>query len=178
MYSTMTKSISVAALMKDYAVYNHWANEQLISWLKTKPTDQMETEVPSSFPSIKLTLKHIWDTQQFWLDVLKKQYRDDATWEGEEPPVSAQEVLEGLRRQSQELADFIASLDNEAIQEKIPLKTPWFASEQPRFEFIQHCMNHSTYHRGQVVTIGRNLGFTDAPMTDYNFYLLMGKVQS
>jgi uncharacterized damage-inducible protein DinB len=38
-----------------------------------------------------------------------------------------------------------------------------------------HCMNHSTYHRGQIVTMGRNLGFTDAPMTDYNFYNVMAK---
>jgi uncharacterized damage-inducible protein DinB len=36
-------------------------------------------------------------------------------------------------------------------------------------------MNHSTYHRGQIITIGRNLGFTDAPMTDYNFYNIHGK---
>ncbi|MFB6801427.1 DinB family protein [Peribacillus butanolivorans] len=31
-------------------------------------------------------------------------------------------------------------------------------------------MNHSTYHRGQIITIGRNVGLTDAPMTDFNIY--------
>jgi len=36
-------------------------------------------------------------------------------------------------------------------------------------------MSHSTYHRGQIITIGRNLGMTDAPMTDFNFYLLTAK---
>jgi uncharacterized damage-inducible protein DinB len=49
--------------------------------------------------------------------------------------------------------------------------SPWAEATRGRFDFIQHAMNHSTYHRGQLVTIGRNLGYIDAPMTDYNFYL-------
>jgi uncharacterized damage-inducible protein DinB len=42
---------------------------------------------------------------------------------------------------------------------------------------ILHCVNHATYtyHRGQLVTMGRSLEFTDALMTDYMFYLLMAK---
>jgi len=34
-------------------------------------------------------------------------------------------------------------------------------------------LTHSTYHCGQVVSIGWNLGYTDAPMTDYNFYKMV-----
>jgi uncharacterized damage-inducible protein DinB len=40
-----------------------------------------------------------------------------------------------------------------------------------RFEMLQQCFNHGTYHRGQIVTLGRNLKITDAPATDYFFYL-------
>ncbi|WP_315819131.1 DinB family protein [Paraflavitalea speifideaquila] len=39
-------------------------------------------------------------------------------------------------------------------------------------------MNHSTYHRGQVVTIGHQVGLKDAPITDYMFYLLKVKPAS
>ncbi|WP_366512826.1 DinB family protein [Kordia sp.] len=31
-------------------------------------------------------------------------------------------------------------------------------------------MNHSTYHRGQIVTMGHQLGFTKAPFTDLFFF--------
>ena len=48
---------------------------------------------------------------------------------------------------------------------------PWAEATRGRFDFIQHAMIHSTYHRGQLITIGRHLGYVDAPMTDYNFYL-------
>ncbi len=56
------------------------------------------------------------------------------------------------------------------LLEKVYLDTPWVKGEMPRYEFLQHVFNHSTYHRGQVVTIGRNIDITDAPMTDYNFF--------
>jgi uncharacterized damage-inducible protein DinB len=36
---------------------------------------------------------------------------------------------------------------------------------------IHHCMNHSTYHRGQIVTIARNLELTDPPSTDFMRYV-------
>jgi uncharacterized damage-inducible protein DinB len=36
---------------------------------------------------------------------------------------------------------------------------------------IHHVMNHSTYHRGQLVTMGRELGFMDPPKTDFMQYI-------
>jgi len=32
-------------------------------------------------------------------------------------------------------------------------------------------MNHGTFHRGQLVTMGRSLGLTDPPKTDFIHYL-------
>ena len=42
---------------------------------------------------------------------------------------------------------------------------------RPRSKMIHHCMNHSTYHRGQIVTMARNFGLTDTPSTDYMKYV-------
>lgn len=38
-------------------------------------------------------------------------------------------------------------------------------------EVIQHCIQHSTYHRGQIVTMARGLGLTDPPSTDFTTYV-------
>jgi uncharacterized damage-inducible protein DinB len=46
---------------------------------------------------------------------------------------------------------------------------------RPRVELLQHCLNHSTYHRGQIVSIGHQVGLKDAPMTDYMYYVLRVK---
>jgi len=32
---------------------------------------------------------------------------------------------------------------------------------------IMHCMNHGTYHRGQLVTMFRQLGLNEIPSTDF-----------
>ena len=45
----------------------------------------------------------------------------------------------------------------------------------PQPDMIQHCLNQSTYHRGQIVTIARKIGLTDPPMTDYILYVNSGK---
>src|SRR5690242_11895194 len=55
-----TGNTAIAYLMKNYANYNLWANTTLVRWLKSKPAAELEQEVASSFPSIKLTLLHIW----------------------------------------------------------------------------------------------------------------------
>src|SRR5687767_1526170 len=68
-----TKDTAIAYLMKNYANYNLWANSTLVSWLKTKPAALLDQEVPSSFSSIRLTLLHIWQTERYWLSIIKRE---------------------------------------------------------------------------------------------------------
>jgi uncharacterized damage-inducible protein DinB len=172
--TTQKTRITLGTLVRDTAIYNLWANQTLVDWLKNKPTELMDKVVPSSFPSLKETLVHIWDTQRFWLSVLQ---------EVPAPPSfrmvgfdgTLEDVFQGLVDQSLEMALYIETLEESALAEDVEFNTPWVSGTQARFEFIYHCLNHSTYHRGQLITIGRNLGFTDAPMTDFNFYLLRVK---
>ncbi len=159
-------------LMQNYVNYNLWANERLITWLRTKPEDVVSREVPSSFPSIQKTLVHIWQTQRYWLSILRK---DNAPQTYDEYTGTLEDTYDGILEQSRELADFIGAMSPEAIHDTTLIVSPWFQSDFQNFEYIIHTVTHSTYHRGQITTIGRNLGFTDAPMTDYNFYNVNGK---
>jgi len=38
------------------------------------------------------------------------------------------------------------------------------------YEILSHVFNHSTYHRGQLVTLFRQVGFTDVTSTDLLLY--------
>lgn len=163
-----------AVFIYEYAAYNRWANQQVVAWLKTKPADLMERETPSSFPSLKQTLTHIWDTQKWWCDVMQ-QAPTEAHY-GRIFPGTMEELFDGLEQHSAEFAVLAASLSESALEETCTFSIPYVGEfTRPRFEMIVHCVSHSTYHRGQLVTMGRSLGFTDAPMTDYMFYLLMAK---
>ncbi|MBK6264047.1 DinB family protein [Marivirga sp. S37H4] len=177
MIDTVTQKQTVfQTLISDYANYNYWANKQLADWLMTKPEEKIDQEIPSSFSSIRKTLLHMKDTQEFWLNVLREQQNiENEVSKGFDIEMSVSEVFDSIIDQSGVMASVIENYSEAALTEEVITITPWFESTQPRYELIQHCMNHSTYHRGQIITITRNLGITDAPMTDFNFYLLQVK---
>lgn len=166
-----TMESSLTYLMKNYASYNHWANKTMVDWLSTKPAELMTQDVTSSFPTIKQTLIHIYQTQSYWLSVIQK----DKDFKPHSPNGSTEEIFQILVSQSEKIVHYIEQMTSEEVQENNLVVNPWFECNYPNFEYIMQCMNHSTYHRGQVVTMGRILGITDAPMTDYNFYNVRGK---
>ncbi len=157
-------------LMKDYVAFNVWANALFVNWLKSKPLELMDREVPSSFPSLRGTLLHIWSAQDIWLHRLQgasPTYLISATFQG-----SNTELMDGLMQNSAAFRDFIGSRDSSYFSQKIGYNhTTGIPYEQYTTEIIQHCMQHSTYHRGQIVTIARNLGLTDPPKSDYIGYV-------
>jgi len=166
-----TAESSLIGLMKNYANYNLWANATLVNWLRTKAAEVVVQEVPSSFPSIKLTLAHMQATEEYWLCILNK-----STWVmAEKATQTLEEVYAGFLEGSVALADYINEMGNDNLLENTSIVSPWFECNFQNFDYVMQVVNHSTYHRGQIITIGRNLGFTDAPMTDYNFYNIYGK---
>ncbi|MBK7965618.1 MAG: hypothetical protein IPK10_10245 [Bacteroidetes bacterium] len=46
-----------------------------------------------------------------------------------------------------------------------PISTAW--------KKLSHVVNHSTYHRGQLITLLRTVGFTTVESTDFIRYLRM-----
>ncbi|MCL9803901.1 DinB family protein [Flavobacterium amniphilum] len=154
-------------MITNYAEYNLWVNQQFSNWLSTKPDALLHQDVVSSFSSIIKTLNHIWATEEYWYSVIAETPEFDKREAGE---LVTSEVLEGLVNRSKCLAQFIASLSEEELAKTIKIDNPWFQCELPRYEYLLQVVNHGTYHRGQIVTMGRNIGITDASNTDYNFY--------
>ena len=168
---TIETSVSpIVYLMKNYTDYNLWANASLVNWLRTKPAEVLAQEVPSSFTTIKETIVHIWHTQNYWLSMIKRTEPEAFEFTG-----TLEDAFRGLVEHSDEFADYVASMTDQQVTENNMVINPWFQCDFQNFEYIMQVMNHSTYHRGQIITMGRNLGFTDAPMTDYNFYNIHGK---
>ena len=158
-----------SSLVKDFTRYNYWANKRFVDFLLTKPAEQWETTVPSSFSSIRHTIDHIMQTERFWLSVISKKpiVAERTIFQG-----SLTELVDTFLETSEEFLIFVENLTDNELIEEVVFTSPWAESVSSRYQFIQHALNHSTYHRGQIITIGRNLGFNDAPMTDYNFFLV------
>ena len=162
--------MTVKTLLSEYADYNLWANTQMANWLKSKASELMEAPVSSSFPNLKITVLHIWGAEKVWLERLNEQTPETFitdTFQG-----TALEALDGWVKFSGTFQQYVHSLSDEQLMASCDFKLlNGTADNRPRVEMIQHCMNHSTYHRGQMVTMARSLGLTDPPQTDYIKYI-------
>lgn len=163
--------MSLKKLISEYARYNAWANNTLIDYIRSKPEQTWYAEVPSSFSSLVKTANHILATEEYWHSVITQTPPAHTRHFDEDP--GGTEVFEALVRQSEALEKLVDSYTPEELEASIEIINEWFSCASPRYIYLQHLFNHSTYHRGQLVTIGRALGFTDAPMTDLNYMLVM-----
>lgn len=174
MFYTATSTTSLLNQLQDLAAYHVWAISRLAGWLGTKPAALLEAEAASSFPGIRATLLHMRDVERSLLEQLREA--PASFFKSMDADDSLEEVLEKWVEQAVLFDEYVQSLTEEELQEECCCQI-MFVGEicRPRFEIIQHCLNHSTYHRGQVVTIGHQVGLRDAPMTDYLVYVMQVK---
>lgn len=172
MFNNTIDQLSLSNHFQDLTAYNLWAITRLTEWLRQKPASLMEARADSSFPGINATLLHILEVEREWMGHLKQ--RPELLQEGLEDDLEM--VLDQLVEQATALHDYVKSLKEETFEELCPCNL-LLAGEITvmRKDIIQHCLNHAIYHRGQVVTIGHQVGLKDAPMTDYLFYCMKVK---
>jgi uncharacterized damage-inducible protein DinB len=137
--------------------YNVWANHKLMRAVATLPVDDYKRDLQSSHGSVRGTLVHSLSAEWVWLERWKGVSPTRHIDEGEFPDIVALRdrwaVIEEHR------ASWLASLKPDAMAQVLAYRGfdgREFAA--PLWQLVQHVVNHSTYHRGQVVTLLRQLG--------------------
>ena len=151
------------------ASYDLWANEQFALSLQNLTDQQFNAEIPSSFPSILKTVAHIHGAEGVWHQRLENVtptvfYKLSENANGNEELVKWLNVTRGL-------TNLVLSYTEAQLMESCTytvMNGNTYTS--PRWQMIQHCFNHSTYHRGQLVTMMRQVGVTAIPNTDLISY--------
>ena len=163
--SSAMAEAELTSIIKRYTEYNHWANEQFAEWLSTASEEQLNQEIESSFSSLKETVLHIWSAEYLWLQTVKDQSSQNNPAKSFAGKKEA--LLEGWLQASQNFRDHVQGMTASALEAK--------RSRGDRVttiaDMIHHCMNHSTYHRGQLITMGRQAGLQDPPRTDFIYYV-------
>jgi uncharacterized damage-inducible protein DinB len=156
--------------LSQYAAYNLWANQLMINWLLSKDSVLLETEVKSSFPTINKTLSHIWVAEHVWMCRV-----EGIKWENlasRHDGQNTQQISEDIVLSSTYYIDKIHKMNESDFDKTIDYKLlSGDTGQSSIFDIIHHVMNHSTYHRGQLVTMGRGLGISDPPKTDYMAFI-------
>lgn len=161
--------------MKEYLItltkYNLWAAQKTIASLATITPEQWQEDLGGSFKSLADTVLHLVSAEKLTCERLQGAPTEPflaTVFKG-----SKAEVLSLWERYAEKLAEIVASFSDEspqAILEFNTLKGMPMAMEC--YQLITHVVNHSTYHRGQIVNYLRMLGVTSLESTDmFNFYL-------
>lgn len=157
-------------LIQEYTQYNMWANERTVEMLQKLTEAQLEEEIVSSFPSIKRTLLHIWDAEAIWLNRL--QGESLLMWPSDQFMGTKEELFEGLLANSCNLTEYTGQQSDSYFEEDCAYKnTKGQPFKEQRGFMIHHCMNHSSFHRGQIITMLRQLGQTELMGTDFILYV-------
>jgi uncharacterized damage-inducible protein DinB len=158
--------METTAIVKNYAAYNHWANSKLVEWLSEASHDQLHIEIESSFNTIIKTVKHLWNAEYGWLQTIM-----DLPWgsPASEFEGSDEELLSNFLQTSAAFENHVSQLNDKALRKTIELgKNKNLSTVE---DIILHVFNHATYHRGQLITMGRQAGLTAPPRTDYIYYI-------
>ena len=148
------------------AAYHTWANGLLLTTIQSLPEEQQKAEVKSSFPSLYKTILHMLDAESIWWQRLKLQERIERpsdSFSGDMQTLCAQ-----LLQQNRQWQEWVSGANELAFQhEFIYYNSQKERFKQPVYQMLLHLFNHSTYHRGQVVTMLRELGVDKIPPTDF-----------
>lgn len=161
--------------MKDmllrYLRYNIWANAQFIQILRSLSNEQLDQEIPSSFPSIRKTVNHMWGAEDIWLQRLRRL--ESPVWRVPDFTGDINEACDIWEEASAGLLQFALSIpDDSGFGETIHVVN--FKGEHyddAVGDVLQHVANHAAYHRGQLVTMLRQAGVTAIPGTDFTIYV-------
>ena len=149
----------------EVAAYNVWANNIVWGWLDQISDEQWNQNIVSSFNSIGETALHIVSAETIWLDRLNKV----------EAPVWIQSTFKGSKEETMGLwknataglKKFVDEFDEAKMMDILVFKRlNGDRYEMPHYQVFAHIFNHSTYHRGQLVTMLRQAGFTNVGSTD------------
>jgi len=158
------------SLLLNYLQYNHWANEKMCNYLTGVDEAEIVANKKAEYQTIKEVILHIADAEQTWLARLNG--KNIPHMHNLDTVGSFASICSTISNTSANFIDFIIGKDDQfflSSTEYINLKGKTFS--QNNAEIILHCMNHSTFHRGQVMCTLRHVGYTDQSASDFIMFL-------
>ncbi len=157
------------AYYKELFEYHVWANETMCSWLNKIDDAQWKQNIVSSFNSIESTVLHVASAEKLWLERFENKPSNDLlinSFKG-----SKAELASVWLEISNSLKILIENFDEERLKENLTYKNiKGIEFTIPYYWLFTHVVNHSTYHRGQLVTMLRQVGFTDVHSIDMSTF--------
>jgi uncharacterized damage-inducible protein DinB len=157
--------------------YDRWANWRVLGAAAKLSAEEFTRELGGSYRSVRDTLVHIvagevgwlryWNLPEVSAGMLHEFWkRLNAEFDPEQFP-TLREVKAKWEMVEKEQREFVEGVTEESLGKTYPIGKVQICLAQ----LLQHLANHSTYHRGQVAMMMRQLG-REAVETDFCEFLM------
>ncbi len=149
--------------------YNAWANNRVLGALASVPEKEYTQDLKSSHGSIHGTMVHIVAAEKLW----------QSRWHGtpdaallSTDDVPSLPVLKSLWEEvGRSTARFIGTMTDRKLAETFQVNSLAAGPVTLTYwQSLQHIVDHSSYHRGQIVALLRQLGVTPPTTSMLLFY--------
>ena len=157
--------------------YDRWANNRVLEAAAALNAEQFTRDLRGSFRSVRDTLVHIVGGEWGWLTYWKEPShsadfltdlwnRHDALFNPDSFPNIAGVKSKWAEVETEQI-EFVNGVTNESLKKMLPIGT----TQLSLASLMQHLANHSTYHRGQVASMMRQLR-AEPIATDFHVFLV------
>jgi uncharacterized damage-inducible protein DinB len=160
--------------------YDRWANDRVLQAMERLSSDQFTRDLGGSFRSVRDTFVHILAGEWNWLEYWKTPSPDAAFLADLKAqrtvlfnPESFPDIVavhSKWKEVEKQQIEFVNSLTDELAQKMVPYRS----NQISLGHLMQHLANHSTYHRGQLSLMMRQLK-AEPTATDFHLFLAEGR---
>jgi uncharacterized damage-inducible protein DinB len=150
--------------LRSLVAYNRWANTRFLQAAAALSAEELERDLGASFGSLQGTLIHILWGERGWLRFWQNGSFVPRPTPGEYPDFAS--LCSAWTHHEDAYTAYLHALTQAELDAPRNLDADTYALG----ELVQHILNHSTYHRGQVTLLLRQLGH-EPPSTDYREFL-------
>jgi uncharacterized damage-inducible protein DinB len=155
--------------------YNRWANAKVLKAVSALTKEQFTRDLGGSYRSVRDTLVHIMSAEWIWLMRWKGTSSQAMHNPAEFPRMDV--VRTKWSQIEREQAEFVKGVTDRSLTEVISyVNTQGETWQYTLAHMMQHLVNHSSYHRGQVSLMLRQLGAEPVPTDFLVFFDMGGKV--
>jgi uncharacterized damage-inducible protein DinB len=162
--------------------YDRWANNRVLQAASTLSAEEFTRDLGGSFRSVRDTLVHIIGGEWGWLTIWKEPSLSSAfvtdLWTrlgalfrpNAFPDLAAVQLK--WAEVEREQVEFVNRVANESLGRMLPVRETQISLAH----LMQHLANHSTYHRGQVALMMRQLA-AEPLATDFTMFLMEDRLE-
>jgi uncharacterized damage-inducible protein DinB len=158
-----------AGTARDLLLYMLWADRQMLKSVRAVDAEHLSRDAGVSFHSLLGTMAHMLGAQKLWLSRFLGHPDGYLLGPGDFPDLLA--WIKAWEETASGVEAFLAGL----ADEQLAAPHAWtslagVASTRPLGQLVLHLVNHTSYHRGQVVSLLRQMGYPAAATDLIRFY--------